>query len=192
MNDSSTGGYLVPQASPAPPEGQALTRFIQQVFVNITGLDGTLIRPRWQPEPPNIPPFGTDWMAFGIVRRSADVFATVIHDGVAETDTVNRQELLEILCTFYGPDADNFASLLREGFSVSQNREVMQLNNFGLVEVGEALPVPELIKDRWTYRLDMRVVFRRLIERTYPVLNVLSAAGTLDSDPLTEPFSVSQ
>lgn len=191
MNDSSTGGYLAPSSSPAPLEGQALNRFIQQVFVGITGLDGTLIRPRWQPEPPAIPPFGTDWMAFGIVRRPADTFASNLFDP-SGAQTVYRQELLEILCTFYGPDSDNYASLLREGFAVVQNSEVLQLNNFGLVSIGDSLPVPELIKDRWTYRVDMTVTLRREILRTYPVLTVLTAEGTADSGPRTIPFSVSE
>lgn len=192
-NDSSTGGYLTPATSPAPLEGQALNRFLQQVWVGITGLDGTLIRPRWQAEPPAIPPFGTDWMAFGITRRKGDTFTSTIHDPTGNgNDSVYRQEMLDILCTFYGPDADNYASLLREGLFVAQNREVLQLNNFGLVEVGEAVAVPEIIKDRWTYRVDMRVTLRRSILRTYPVLNILSAEGTVDTDPYTIPFTVSE
>jgi hypothetical protein len=192
-NDSSTGGYLTPATSPAPLEGQALNRFLQQVWVGITGLDGTLIRPRWQPEPPAIPAFGTDWMAFGITRRKGDTFTSTIHDPTGNgNDSVYRQEVLDILCTFYGPDADNYASLLREGLFVSQNREVLQLNNFGLVEVGEAIAVPELIKERWTYRVDMKVTLRRSILRTYPVLNILSAEGTVDTDPYTIPFTVSE
>lgn len=193
MNDSSTGGYLLPATSPAPLEGQALNRFLQQVWVGITGLDGTLIRPRWQAEPPAIQPFGTDWMAFGITRRKGDTFTSTIHDPTGNgNDSVYRQEMLDILCTFYGPDADNYASLLREGLFVAQNREVLQLNNFGLVEVGEAVAVPEIIKDRWTYRVDMRVTLRRSILRTYPVLNILSAEGTVDTDPYTIPFTVSE
>lgn len=192
-NDSSTGGYLSPAASPAPLEGQALNRFLQQVFVGITGFDGTLVRPRWQAEPPNIPPFGTDWMAFGITRRKGDDFASNVHSPNGNgADSVYRQEILTILCTFYGPDSDNYASLLREGFFVPQNREVLLLNSFGLVEVGEAVAVPEMIKDRWIYRIDMNVRLRRSILRTYPVLNVLSAEGTIDSDPRTIPFSVSE
>jgi len=190
-NDSSTGGYLVPATSPAPLEGQALNRFLQQVFVGITSIDGTLVRPRWQTEPPVIPAFGTDWMAFGIVHRKGDDFASNVHTATGNgADSVYRQEILTILCTFYGPNADNNASLLREGLFVPQNREVLQLNNFGLVEVGESVSVPDLIKDRWTYRADMRIRLRRSILRTYPVLNILSAEVTVDSDPYTVPFSV--
>lgn len=191
MPDSSTGGYLAPATSPAPLEGQALNRFLQQVWVGITGLNGTLVRPRWQPEPPAIPAFGTNWMAFGIMRRPGDTFASVIHNADG-SDTVYRQEILHVLCTFYGPDADNYASLLREGLSVAQNREVLQLNSFGLIEVGEPVPVPDLIKERWTYRVDMNVVLRRSITRTYAILDVLSADGTVDTDPYTIPFTVSE
>lgn len=196
MNDSSTGGYLSPAGSPAPLEGQALNRFLQQIVVGITGLPGNMVRPRWQAEPPNIPAFGTDWAAIGIVDRKADTFASEIHSPTGNgNDTVYRQEILEVLVTFYGPDADVNASLLREGFAVAQNREILQQNAFGLIAVGDVKTVPEFIKERWIYRVDLPVTFRRAIEYVYPVLNLESGSIIVETDESSYnniPITVSQ
>lgn len=182
-NDSSTGGFLSPVAGTAPLEGQALNRFLQQFVVGITGLPGNMVRPRWQPEPPDIPAFGTDWASIGVTGREADTFASEIHNPAGNgSDTVYRQELLEVLVTFYGPNADQYASYLREGVSVAQNREVLQQNAFGLVSVGDLVTVPELIKNRWIYRVDLPITFRRAIEYIYPVLNLESAEFDLNTD----------
>jgi hypothetical protein len=195
-NDSSTGGYLSPAASPAPLEGQALNRFLQGIVVGITGLPGNMVRPRWQAEPPNIPAFGVDWAAIGIIDRKADTFASQIHSPTGNgSDTVYRQEILEVLCSFYGPDADQYASYLREGLSVSQNRETLQQNAFGLIDVGDVKTVPDFVKERWIYRVDVTIRFRRAIEYVYPVLNILSSGITLETDESSYnniPITVSQ
>jgi hypothetical protein len=188
MNDSSTGGYLIPSGS-APLEGQALLDFLQGVIVGITGLAGNMVRPYFQSEPPNVPDAGTAWCAFRIGERPSDRFPYVRHnpddaDGQG-SDTLQRQEALHVHCSFYdlgsGGLADGLASLLRDGFSIAQNREVLTLNNMGLAYTGELTPVPVPVKDRWLYRVDIEVVIRRQINRTYSVLSVLSAQGTLVS-----------
>lgn len=195
-NDSSTGGYLAPSASPAPIEGQTLNRFLQQIVVGITGLDPTLVRPRWQPEPPNMPAIDATWVAIGITNRKADTFAAIIRDPTGDgADTVQRHEEFDLLCSFYGPSADDTASLLREGLSIAQNREPLGLADMGLVGVSDTITAPSLVNDRWQYRLDMTVTIRRQIRRTYPVLNVLSAGITVTTDtapPVTSTINISQ
>lgn len=193
-NDSSTGGVLTPEASPAPLYGQALDRFIQQTFAPIVGLAGPMMRPRWQKEPPNMPPNNQNWAAVGVTNFKGDVFAAVVHNPSGQgSDTVFRQEELTVLASFYGPDAANYAALLREGLSVPQNREVLTANNMGLIEVSDITPVPSLLNERWQYRVDVTVGLRRAVLRTYPILNILSAEGSIVTDndpPLTEPINV--
>lgn len=219
-NDSTTGGYLVPQPRPYPNplEGEKLQDFLQGVLVGVTGLLGKMVRPRWQPVPVNIPPQGTDWIAFGITNRPAETYAYNGHevprldegrsldettdalDDDEDLDTGNnldnantfldeppydyimRNEVLEILCSVYGSGADELASRIREGLAHPQNREVLQLNNMGLVDVGSPLAVPELVNEIWYYRLDMTINIRRRVVRTYPVRNILSATGQLITD----------
>lgn len=189
MTDSSTGGYLIPSGT-APLEGQALLDFLQAVIVGITGLAGPMVRPYWQSEPPNIPDAGTAWCAFKISSRPSDKFPYVRHnpddaDGQG-SDTLQRQETLHILTSFYdlgsGGLADGLCAQLRDGLSIPQNREVLTLNNMGLGYTGEAISVPVVVKTRWLYRVDLEVVIRRQIDRTYPVLNVLSAQTTVTTD----------
>lgn len=191
-NTSATGGPLAPAAMPAPLEGQALYEFVQAWLVGVCGLDGTMVRPRFQSEPPNIPDSGLAWMAFGIGARPADTFPFVQHNPgteappVAGSSTLQRHETLDVLCSFYDTGvtglADQYASILRDGLVMPQNSEVLQESGFALVKVGSLLPVPSLLKERWLYRIDFPLVVRRAIERTYPVLDVVAADGTINTD----------
>ena len=159
--------------------------------MGLTGLPGNMVRPRWQPEPANIPDFGVDWCAFGIQRKLPDTYAQVQHDSTGEgTDKLQRHETVEILLSFYGPNADMSLELLREGLQIAQNREVLQQNSMGLVETGEAIVAPSIVKDRWLYRVDMTLTIRRQIKRVYPVLNLLSAEGDVITEPFTDSFEV--
>ncbi len=186
MTDSATGGYLIPSGTP-PLEGQALLDFLQGVIVGITGLDGTMVRPVWQSEPPNMPDAGTAWCAFRITTRPSDTFPVVKHNADGQgVDALQRHEELHVLCSFYdlgsGAVADAHAAQLRDGLSIAQNREVLTLNNMGLAKTGDLVAVPVIVKTRWLYRVDLEVVIRRQIDRLYPVLNLTSAQGSVATD----------
>lgn len=195
-NTSATGGYLVPGASPAPLEGRALLQFLQAWIVGITGMDGPMVRPRWQTEPPNIPANGTCWAALGISDRTADTFAVVEHHSDGDGfDRLTRHETLMVAVDFYDDGvtglADKFAALLRDGAAIAQNREPLLNAGFGLVEVTEILSLPSLLKETWLYRASTGVVLRRQVDRDYPVLNVLSASGDIKAEDHADvPFLV--
>lgn len=184
-NTSATGGYLfpLPPPAPAPIEGQSFNRFLNEVVVGISGLPGSFVRPRWQPEPANVPNLNEDWLSFGIQSKRADTYAVELHDGSGDgSDEIQRHETVEVLLSFYGPNADANLEIFREGLQVAQNREVFQLNAMGQTETGDAITIPALVKERWYYRVDMTWIFRRQIRRIYPVLNLLSFDGTLNAD----------
>ena len=42
-------------------------------------------------------------------------------------------------------------------------------------EAGDLIAAPDLLNQQWVRRYDLRIRLRRKIERTYPVLNILSA-----------------
>lgn len=178
-NTSATGGPLLPNP-PAPPlEGQALNRFLQQWLVGISGLAGQMFRPRWQAEPVDIPDAGEAWAAFGISKRTADVYPYEIHfsnptDGMG--DQLQRHETLEMLISFYdlGTNglADFYASQLRDGLAIAQNQEPLTAAGFAFISCGDMMPVPSLLKTRWLYRVDLPVTVRRAIARIYPILDV--------------------
>ena len=173
-----TSGYLPPTSTGGDLNDAALSQFLQQVVVGITGLPGNLVRPRWQPEPANIPDFGTNWAAIGPTSRERDHFSYTQVSGTSTT--VIRNRIMSILCSFYGPLAETNSELLAMGFEVPQNREVMQLAGFNLVGgVGDGVPVPTLFKERWQYRWDVPFRIRQQQQYTYDVASLLSAQGTM-------------
>jgi hypothetical protein len=69
------------------------------MLVALTGLDPTLVRPAFQPEPPDVPDAGNAWMAFRYSARPADDFPAIVHhDGY---DEMQRHEVIHTLCSFY-------------------------------------------------------------------------------------------
>lgn len=181
MTDSSTGGYVAPtNALPAPLEDAALDDFLHDVVAGITGLANDLVRPRWQEEPPNLPPRNVDWCAFGVMRRKADTFAVVQHQAAGQgADRVTRHEELDLLASFYGPNCQAYGARLRDGLAVAQNREALFLAGMGLIAVGDVTRAPELIKAKWLSRADLPFQIRREVRREYPILNLISATGAI-------------
>lgn len=176
MNTSATGGYLSPLTRPLM--GRDLARLFQQMVVGVTGIDGQSVRPRWQAEPANVPDFGDAWVAIGIQRRETRGFAwEQFSRGDNPTYYLSRHEELRLLCSFYdnGTDqiADQLALTLRDGLQLAQNREVLDAAGIGFVNSGDLVAAPSLLKQRWLYRVDMPLMFRRTLVWTYPVLPLL-------------------
>jgi len=188
MSTSATGGYLIPIATNAI-EDESLRVFFQQIVSGITGINGTMVRPRWQVEPPNMPSFGTDWASIGVVKRQRDVNAYVKHVSRNDTngnnigtDFVHRTEVLDILCSFYGPNCESKSELLAMGLEVDQNREIMQQLGYGLICVEDAVMLADLQNDRWLTRIDLPFQMRRAQLYQYPVLDIIAAQGTIVED----------
>ena len=184
--------YLAP-TSPPPAEGSALEDVLHDMIAGITGLAGPLVRPRWQPEPDNIPEAATAWAAFGIPTRDTTKYPEVTHKStdpdpmIGGIDTLHQQEELDVLVSFYdlgaGGQADGLCAILRDGLYIAQNREAMfAAAGLELVTTGAAQPVPSLLKQRWLYRADMTFQLRRQIDRVYGIPNIAWAVGTLIGD----------
>lgn len=202
MNTSATGGVLLPAPPPAPTplEGQELNRFLQQWVVGITGLDGTMVRPRYQAEPANIPIAGDAWAAIGVTERKADTYPYVKHDPVGPAglgaDYLQRHEEFVMLCSFYdlGTNglADLYASLLRDGTAIPQNLEILLAANMGFVKAGDMIAVPSFLATRWLYRMDIPITLRRQIDREYAILNVASATMDFETEDLNITIDVNK
>jgi len=184
--NSSEAGSLLP-TGPQPPYDNALDDLLHATLVGLTGIAGSLVRPRWQPEPPQMPDFNTNWIAFGVVRSSRDAFAYMGHQAAADgSDELQRTEELQVLVSCYGPNAHGFQELISDGLEVTQNRDALTSNNIALVECQEAVVLPALLKEKWVRRVDMTIVLRRKIIRIYPVLNLQQAVlNTLDNEHYT-------
>lgn len=290
--DSSGFGFVQPNVTmPAPLAGTSLANFLQQMVSGITGIDQTLVRPRWQTEPPNRPAQATNWAAIGVERRRPEGFvaASVGHTvlaagcfvfsgqpaagdtitlgttavqfvtgtpsgnqiqiGAAQVQTLQnvlaflsasqdsqillfqgfallenailvqavargtagnslaiaassaaimasgatltggtghdymfRAEDIELLASLYGPQADDNALLLHDGLMLRQNREILTIYDMALIEVGDALRVPELINSQWYDRVDLPIHLRRSVHRDYPIRTIIQAQGVVETD----------
>lgn len=85
--------------------------------------------------------------------------------------------------SFYGPNSHRYAGILRDGLSIAQNREPLQLRDMGLVDVGAVVSVPSLVQQRWIRGADLTIRVRREITREYAILNLNSAQGAINGDP---------
>ncbi|MEL6237006.1 MAG: hypothetical protein AAFO57_00055 [Pseudomonadota bacterium] len=189
-NDSSTGGYLSPAVASPPLEDDALTAIFQQMIVGITGLPGNMVRPRWQPNPPKQPEPFTNWCALGIAVQTLDDGPAITHNGAGNgSDTYIRHEQIDVLASFYGPAAMQYAQLLSDGLAIPQNLEALKAQDMNNVDTGPIRAAPDLINEQWIRRYDVELTFRRKITRSYAVLNILSAQGTVQTNTVTGPIS---
>lgn len=172
---------------PAVPQEDAdLDGLFQAAISGITALSGANVRPRWQPTPPSQPDASTDWCAFGITDIRP-IYGAQLQANPPAIDPTTGEELddgsvdyvlhesLDVLVTFYGPNAGRNASLLRDGLSIPQNMEGLESVAVGLVESGPIRTVSELVNQQWVRRVDLPLFFRRRIERLYQIPNM---AGT--------------
>lgn len=185
VNDSSTGGYLAPAALAPPQEDAQLDAIIQAAITGITGLPGSLIRPMWQASVPKQPEPSVTWVAMGVTAITPDQGPYIEHQSAGQgADTYQRHEDLEVFCSFYGPQAQTYAAVLRDGLAIPQNNEALGSQGLAWVECGPLRPAPELFNQQWIRRYDLTIRLRRQVKRTYTVLNILSAADVLISDSI--------
>ncbi|MGD1324975.1 LIC_12616 family protein [Pandoraea pnomenusa] len=183
MNDSSTGGFLSPVQSTPPIEDSALEDFLQTMIAGVTSLDGAFVRPYPQPVAPKIPEPGTNWCGFTVADFQPDANAGLIHQPADDgSDTYLRHEDIEVKCQFYGPNAGEYARVLRDGLYVPQNREQLQLNDFGLIGTSSIVGAPDVVNQQVRRRYDISVFLRRKVTRTYRVLNLESAQTSTTTD----------
>jgi hypothetical protein len=57
------------------------------------------------------------------------------------------------------------------------------------VDTGPIRAAPDLINEQWVRRYDIELTFRRKITRSYEVLNILTAQGTVQTNKVTGPIS---
>jgi hypothetical protein len=189
---SDVAGYLAPASAPTPLEDDALDDFLGDVIAGITGLNrDTLVRPRWQEDPPNIPDRSVTWCGVGVTNHDPDTYAFVGLESDGLSQNLLRHETLTIIASFYGPESGSVAAMFRDGLQVDQNLEALMTAGFGLISAEGPTAAPELIKEKWYQRSDITWLTRREIRRVYPVLSLLSAHGTIVTTLGTVAFDTS-
>ncbi len=186
VTDSRYRGYLGPKdpPQPTPLEDSDWIDLLHDLVAGVTSLDFDLVRPDWQRIPVNRPSIDTDWCGIGITNTKADWMPVVLHvsDGNGY-DVFQRQEECTLLCVFYGPNTNKYASYLRDGLFIEQNLAELRSISATIVEVQDFTRSAELVQEQWWDRTDVNVIIRREIRRNYPVLNLLSARTQILANP---------
>jgi len=196
-NTSAQLGFLTP-VSPAPLNDEALADLLATVVAGITGFDRNLVRPRWQrpTQSPHVgptqPSFGTDWCAVGVTTQDPHDYPYEKHNSAGNgTDTLTSWSRVSVLVSFYGPNCQGNASVLRDGIYVAQNRDLLRTAGLVLRDAGTLTAVPDIENAQWVNRCDLPVTFEREIARIYNIENIISAAGTVVTDVgYSEPWLV--
>lgn len=182
-NDSSTGGYLAPVDAQPPAEDAALDAIFQQLVAGVTGLPGAMVRPRWQTVVPKQPEPNINWCAIGVMDQTPDAGPAIRHNSAGDgSDTYQRHEDIDVLCSFYGPSAMGHAQLLVDSLCIPQNIEQIKSRGLAFIGTGRIRAAPDFFNEQWIRRYDVTAQFRRMIARTCPVLNLLSAQPDYHSD----------
>lgn len=164
-------------------EDDQLDDFFQALVSGVTGIPGNLVFPRFQQTPPNLPPYGTDWASVGVHDTHADEYPYEKHydDGFFAFDLMLRQENLDVICSFYGPNARRNAASLRDGMYLPQNRAPLQLQGMDLTSAGPDITRgPQEIKNQVTNRNDITLYIKRCIQRRFAILSLVSVTGILE------------
>lgn len=186
---STVAGFLAPLT--APIYDNPLDDFFHAFLAALTTIPGQLVRPRWQPEPPNMPDFDVDWLAWGIVDIEEDAFAWQGQTDDAEL-AVERDEIMTMLMSFYGPRAGQLAKQFSASVQLSQNRAYLQPQKLTVVEVLNQVRIPALTKEKWVPRVDQRVRFRRRASWTYQIRTLESMQLGLNNELYITPLVITE
>lgn len=167
---------------PNPAEDLALDLIFQALVAGVTGLDGTLVRTMWQNPPPKQLEVVGNWCAVGVLgsRPEAGAGAYIQHlNGPSindqSGDLLVRHEELEVLASFYGPNAKANSGILRDGLFEDQNREALRKVDVAFVGTEPQRAAPDFVNQQWIRRWDLLMRFNRKVQRVYAVQNIVAA-----------------
>ena len=186
-NTSATGGPLSPEP-PLPFDDVQLDKVFQNLATNLTGLPGNYVRPRWQAGnplsagTPKQPEPGINWCAIGVTSVIQDDGPWIVYNPNTNNSLYWDHEEIEVIASFYGPNSQSNARLLRAGLNVPQNTEVLLQYMIRYVSCSQIRQVPELVNEQWIKRQDVMFFFRRKFQMIYDTENILIADINLIDD----------
>lgn len=173
MNTSATGGFLTPTDAAGPPAGNDLDDILQALFVGLTGLDGSLVRPRWQAVAPKQPAPDVNWCAVGVTSLASDAYPATTGGAFV------RHQDIEVLASFYGPMGMTYAMQAQDDIVIPQNLEFLQSYLMTYSNTDTIRQAPELVNQQWIKRYDLTLHFRRQVKRTYAVQDFGSTSDVI-------------
>ena len=194
-NESNQPGILMPVSGPVYDD--RLDDVFYKTIVGLTPLDPSMVMPRWQEDPPELPAIGTDWCSVGITDFDTTGYATEVHvpgnepspDDTTATGGPYTQgstqmtdtEEFGVLLSFYGPNAMWHCANVRKGIQVGQNRDLLQAQGISVVVVSKPVVLPALIHNKWVRRVDARLLCRRLAVHEFAILDLRGIDVTVTS-----------
>lgn len=172
---SATGGYLTPTTTSL--SGRELRRALHGYFVGVLGFDNTDVIQAWQATPPKTKSIEHNWMAFGVDNQQHDANSNLIQNDTSAV--MERVVDFDVLCVFYGVDAEESAAVLRDSFELSQNCELLEQFGVKFIQCDQIIHAPEEFNDQFINRADLRISFNQQVVREYEVLTLLSADGVI-------------
>lgn len=165
MADSTSGSYI--PTSGAVPNDQELEDIFQGLIVGITSLQGKMVRPRWQNEPPPLPKISENWCAFGVKTIRADD-GPYFHQNAEDMDSV-RHEGIELTLSFYGNHGQSIANIFKDGLTIPQNIAQLRQQKIKYIGCSEIVTAPDFLNQQYVHRYDLVASFRRKTMRTYAI-----------------------
>jgi hypothetical protein len=170
-------------------DDDALEDVFQTLFVGISDLDLTLVRPSFQKNPPNEPNKDTNWLSFAIISRDESELSDQLFNAKTGIFTETSVEELNILVSCYGPSSGNLSNLVRNSIRIDQNR--LQILRYGIVWVSASKPqnTSYELNSQYQKRWESIYVFRRYLNTTWPINTVETFTATeVPSNPGPSPF----
>jgi hypothetical protein len=155
-----------------------LSHVIHDFLVSLTGFDNTLVRPMYQPNPPTVPPFGTDWIAFNISQTEMNGSSYQVLNA-SDVFKMQRQLKYNVVIAIYGANASVTASTIRSGMELSQNWDSLRVYSIALSKVGSIMRVPELHNQRWLDRYNITLELNHITSETAGIMSIISATENI-------------
>lgn len=193
MPDTTALGYMLP--SQEPVADRALEDIMQAAIRGITGLAGQWVRPQAPEVISNRPEVTQDWISFRIAPRESDFDPHINHQPSAlETGAseVSRDEVFELVMSFYGPAGHQLLNRWINGIQIDQNRWTLMDHGIKFQNHGQPVTLPALVKEHWQRRLDLTSTFARRSKVVYPVRTVTGGQLGINNERYITPIIVQQ
>lgn len=175
---------ITPDPTPTPAQDLDLDDLFQAVVAGITGLDGSLVRPRWQPIPPKQPEQDQSWISLGTFEQTPDA-GPYLETVSTEPGSIKsqRHEVLRLMISCYGSRASYYAALIRDGFGIPDNMDTLRSVDIAYRGIyGSLRTFATTINQIQLRQCDMVLLFARKATRGYGIHTITSSQIHLVDD----------
>jgi hypothetical protein len=140
----------------------------------VEGVSGLHVLLHWSAEQPEQLSAMDDWCSVGILSFQANDNPALVN----QTDSsvqLWRNEVIEVMVSFYGPHGQRFATRFRDDVAIAQNREALNQAGLAISALGAIVSAHQLENNQWVRRYDQHLTLQRKVVREYAVHSILEA-----------------